>query len=82
MKLQDKTITVDTVFGDKTVNRDQFVKRWLEHAQEVKLIIDYNNDHYYEQMEKFLKFEKFVKELAKKHFEKVYTRQNKQETVY
>jgi hypothetical protein len=33
-------------------------------------------------MEKFLKFEKFVKELAKKHFEKVYTRQNKQETVY
>ncbi len=81
MKLQDKTITVDTVFGDKTVNRDQFVKRWLEHAQEVKLIIDYNNDHYYEQMEKFLKFEKFVKELAKKHFEKVYTRQNKKETA-
>ncbi len=79
MRLQDKTITVDTVFGDKTVNRDQYVKRWLEHAQEVKLIIDYNND---EQMEKFLKFEKFVKELAKKHFEKVYTRQNKQETVY
>jgi hypothetical protein len=79
MRLQDKTITVDTGFYTKTVNKEQFVKRWLEHAQEVKLIIDYNND---EQMQKFLKFEKFVKELAKKHFEKVYTRQNKQETVY
>jgi hypothetical protein len=79
MRLQDKTITVDTGFYTKTVNKEQFVKRWLEHAQEVKLIIDYNND---EQMQKFLKFEKFVKELAKKHFEKVYTRQNKKETVY
>lgn len=78
MRLQDKTITVDTGFYTKTVNKEQFVKRWLEHAQEVKLIIDYNND---EQMQKFLKFEKFVKELAKKHFEKVYTRQNKKETA-
>jgi hypothetical protein len=78
MRLQDKTITVDTGFYTKTVNKEQFVKRWLEHAQEVKLIIDYNND---EQMQKFLKFEKFVKELAKKHFEKVYIRQNKKETA-
>ena len=78
MRLQEKTITVDTGFYTKTVNKEQFVKRWLDHAQEVKLIIDYTND---EQMKKFLKFEKFVEEIAEKHFEKAYIRQNKKETV-
>ena len=78
MRLQEKTITVDTGFYTKTVNKEQFVKRWLDHAQEVKLIIDYNND---EQIETFLKFEKFVKELAKKQFEKTYNIQNKKVTV-
>lgn len=76
--MKDKTIIIDTGFYKKTVNKEQYVKRWLDHAQEVKLIIDYNND---EQIETFLKFEKFVKELAKKQFEKTYNIQNKKVTV-
>lgn len=69
----EKTILIDTGFYKKTVNKDQFVKRWLEHAQEVKLIVDYTND---EQVKKLVRFEMFVEELAEKHFEKVYNRQN------
>ena len=77
--MKDKTIIIDTGFYKKTVNKEQYVKRWLDHAQEVKLIIDYNND---EQIETFLKFEKFVKELAKKQFEETYNIQNKKKAVY
>ena len=77
--MKDKTIIIDTGFYKKTVNKEQYVKRWLDHVQEVKLIIDYNND---EQIETFLKFEKFVKELAKKQFEETYNIQNKKKAVY
>ena len=76
--MKDKTITVDTGFYTKTVNKEQYVKRWLEHAEEVKKIVDYTND---EQVRKLVKFEMFVEELAEKHFEKAYTRQNKKEVA-
>ena len=78
MKLQDKTIIVNTGFYKKTVNKEQFVKRWLDHVKEISLIVDYKDD---EQMEKFLKFEKFVEGLAEKQFEETYNIQNKKVTV-
>ncbi len=70
----EKTIIVDPGFYQKTVNKNQFVERWVEHVQEVKRIIDYNN---LEDLNNCETFKMFVIELAEKHFEKVYKRQNK-----
>ena len=70
----EKTIIVDTGFYKKTVNKNQFVERWVEHVQEVKRIIDYNN---LEDLANCETFKMFVIELAEKHFEKDYKRQNK-----
>ena len=76
--MTNKTITVDTGFYTKTVNKEQFVKRWLEHAQEVKKIVDFTND---EQVKQLVSFEMFVERIAEKYFEKTYIRQNKKEAV-
>ena len=70
----EKTIIVDTGFYKQTGNKNQFVERWVEHVQEVKRIIDYNN---LEDLANCETFKMFVIELAEKHFEKVYKRQNK-----
>ena len=76
--MKDTTILIDTGFYTKTVNKDQFVERWVEHVQEVKRIIDYNN---LEDLANCETFKMFVIELAEKHFEKVYTIQNEKEAV-
>mgnify|MGYP001204764555 FL=1 len=76
--MKDKTILVDTGFYTKTVNKEQFVKRWLDHVLEVRLIVDDNTE---DQLEKLGDYEMYVVELAEKHFEKVYKRQNKKEAV-
>tara|TARA_R100001443_G_scaffold21181_1_gene33438 strand:- start:7605 stop:7835 length:231 start_codon:yes stop_codon:yes gene_type:complete len=76
--MKDKTIIVDTGFYTKTVNKEQFIKRWLEHTEEVKKIVDYTND---EQVKKIVRFGMFVEELAEKYFEKTYARQNKKEVA-
>lgn len=31
----EPTLEVDTFFGTKRINRAQFVKRWVEHAQQL-----------------------------------------------
>lgn len=83
--MKDKTILIeDKEFNKKTVNKDQFVKRWLDHVQEVGLLIDRITIG---QLKKFEDFEMFVKELAEKKFEKSYNdqkrwkRQNKKDAV-
>ena len=76
--MKDKTITIDTGFYTKTVNKDQYVKKWLDHVKEIALIVDKKN---YEQVEKLVHFRWFVEELAKEQFEKTYTIQNKKVAV-
>lgn len=76
--MKNKTITIDTGFYTKTVNKDQFVKRWIDQIKEVALIIDYKDD---EQVRKLVKFEIFVTELAEKQFEKTYAIQKEKEVA-
>ena len=76
--MKDKTITVDTGFYKKTVNKEQYVKRWLNHVKEIGLIVDNKN---YKQVEKLINFRWFVKELAEKEFDETYKLQNKKEAV-
>jgi hypothetical protein len=82
--MKDKTIKIDTGFYKKTVNKDQFVKKWLDHVQEVGSLVDKMTIG---QLKKFEDFEMFVKELAEKQFEKSYNDQkrwkiqNKKEAV-
>lgn len=75
---QNKTITIDTGFYKKTVNKEQYVKRWLDHVKEIALIVDSKN---YKQVEKLVHFRWFVEELAEKQFEETYNIQNKKEAV-
>ena len=76
--MKDKTITIDTGFYKKTVNKEQYVKRWLDHVKEIGLIVDSKN---YKQVEKLVDFRWFVEELAEKQFEETYNIQNKKEAI-
>ena len=68
----EKTIIIDTGFYKKTVNKNQFVERWVDHVQELALIVDYNN---LEQVAIYKKFEMIFKDFAKEQFERSYTHQ-------
>lgn len=76
--MKDKTIRIDTGFYKKTVNKDQFVKKWLDHFKQIGWMLDHNDS---DQVLRYADCEMFVKELAEKEFQQTYNIQNKKEAV-
>jgi len=76
--MKDKTITIDTLFYTKTVNKDQFINKWLDHFQQIGWMVDHNDS---DQILRYKDCEMFVKELAEKQFGVTYKLQNKKEAV-
>ena len=76
--MTNKTITIDSGFYKKTVNKGEFVDRWLKHFQQIGWMVDYSDS---DQVLRYADCEMFVKELAEKQFEETHKLQNKKEAV-
>jgi len=76
--MKDKKILVDTGIGTKTVNKGEFVDRWLKHFKQIALIVDHSDS---DQVLRYADCEMFVEEIAKENFEETYKIQNKKEAV-
>jgi len=74
--MKDKTILVDTGIDTKTVNKGEFVDRWLKHFKQIALIVDHSDS---DQVLRYADCEMFVEEIAEEHFEETYKIQNKKE---
>jgi hypothetical protein len=76
--MKDKTITIDAGFYTKTVNKGEFVDRWLRHFKQIGWMVDHSDS---DQVLRYADCEMFVKELAEKEFDETYKLQNKKEAV-
>jgi len=76
--MTNKTITIDAGFYKKNVNKEQYVKRWLDHFKQIGWMVNYSDS---DQVLRYADCEMFVKELAEKDFEQTYKIQNKKEAV-
>ena len=68
----DSTITVAGYFGDKQMTKEDFVKTWVDHANEL-LRLDYSRDW----QDKVIAMKQTVCEKAISEFERMYEAQNK-----
>ena len=67
MSEDKRTITVTGHFGDKTINKESFIKTWADHARELHRIS--NDPKWWEEVEVI---RSKVEVWAGKEFEKIY----------
>ena len=63
--MQKQTITIKTFFGEKTVNIDEYEKKWVDTINELFWLTNSRED-----LDKCKQIKKWVGEIARTNFEK------------
>ena len=69
----ESTITVAGHFGDKEMTKEEFVKTWVDHANEL-MRLDYSRDW----QDEVIKIKQTVCQKAISEFDRMYSEQNKE----